>query len=109
MFKSNYYKRRYVYELENGYKAMIELNNARREYYVFLPEPEITDDYAIYLRKYETKPINPEKLESLGGLLEKHGFSDIDFINPFGRTKKIVKVLDIINKLEKEEVKTKIK
>lgn len=103
MFNSKYYKKRYAYELENGYKAMIELNNSRKEYYIFLPEHEITDDYGIYLRKFETKPINPEKLESLGGLLQKHGFTDMDFINPFGRTRKIVQVLDIINNLEKDK------
>lgn len=109
MFKSNYYKNRFVYQLEKDYKAMIELNNSRREYYVFLPMNEEVSDYAICLRKYDTKPIDPEKLESLGTLLQKHGFTDFDFVNPFGRTKKIVQVLDIINTLEKNNEKTKIK
>ena len=55
------------------------------------------------------KPINKEKLESLGTFLESHGFSDKDFINPFGRTRKLVTVIDVINEIEMKTCKTKVK
>ena len=108
MFNSKYYKNRFVYRLENNnYKAMIEVNKGRGEYYIFLPTDEITDDYAIYLRKFKTKPLDPERIESLKDVLSSHGFTDRDFLNPFGRTKKIVNVLDAINKLQHNKTKKK--
>ena len=108
MFDSSYYKNRFVYRFENDeYKAMIELNKSRGEYYIYLPDIEKPGDYAIYLRKLKTRPLNPERIESLEDVLSSHGFTDRDFINPFGRTRKIVNVLDVINKLQKENSKIK--
>ena len=109
MFNSRYYKNRFVYELENGYKAMIELNGARREYYYFLPNDDEKIGYDILIRKFDKKPINYEKIQPLGVRLEEYGFTDKDFSNPFGRTRKIVQVLDAINELEMKIQKTKIK
>ena len=109
MFDSCYYKRKYIYELEDGYKCMIELNPSRREYYYFLPSKDAKEGYDIFLRNVDQKPINPDKIESLGKLLQKHGFTDRDFANPFGRTRKLVTVIDVINELQKKTEKTKIK
>lgn len=108
MFDSHYYRNRRVYTLEGSeYKAMVELNFRRKEYYVFLPSEEKPGDYDIYLRKFDRKPLDPNRVEYLGNFLIGYGYTDMDFINPIGRTKKIVNELDKINKLEKEKTKVK--
>lgn len=108
MFDSHYYKNRRVYTLEGSeYKAMIELNLGRKECYVFLPNEKKTGDYDIYLRKFDRKPLDPNRVEYLSNFLIDNGYADMDFINPIGRTKKIVNELDKINKLEKEKTKVK--
>lgn len=108
MFDSHYYKNRIVYTLEDSdYKAMVELNLGRRECFVFLPSEEKPGDYDIYLRKFNRKPLDPNRVENLGDFLIGYGYTDMDFINPFGRTKKIVNELDKINKLEIEKTKVK--
>ena len=107
MFDSKYYKNRYIYELENGYKAMIELNLHRCEYFYFLPNNESKDGYDIFLRKLRKNPLQPEKIESLGTFLETNGYTDKDFASPFKRTKKIVSAIDLINKLDRAKTKTK--
>ena len=104
MFDSHYYKNRRVYTLEGSeYKAMIELNLGRKEYYVFLPSEEKPGDYDIYLREFDRKPLDPNRVEYLSNFLIGYGYTDMDFINPFGRTKKIVNALDKINKSKKEK------
>lgn len=108
MFDSKYYKGRYAYRLEGSdYKAMIEMNTRRNECYVYVPDAEKPGDYAIYLRKLNKNPLDSERIESLGELLESHGFTDLDFANPFGRTKKIVNTLDVINQLKQDKTKAK--
>lgn len=108
MFDSHYYRDRRVYTLEGSeYKAMIELNLRRNECYVFLPSEEKTGDYDIVLRKLDRKPLDPNRVEYLSNFLIDNGYTDMDFINPIGRTKKIVNELDKINKLEKEKTKVK--
>lgn len=108
MFDSHYYKNRRVYRLEGSEcKAMIELNLGRNECYVFLPSEEKLGDYDIYLRKLDKKPLDPNRVEYLSNFLIGYGYTDSEFINPFGRTKKIVNELDKINKLEKEKTKVK--
>lgn len=108
MFDSHYYKNRRVYTLEGSeYKAMIELNLRRNECYVFLPSEEKPGDYDIYLRKLDRKPLDPNRVEYLSNFLIDNGYTDMDFINPIGRTKKMVNELDKINKLEKEKTKVK--
>lgn len=103
MFDSQYYKNRRIYRLEGSeYKAMIELNLRRNECYVFLPSEEKPGDYDIYLRKLDRKPLDPNRVEYLSNFLIGYGYSDSEFINPFGRTKKIVNELDKINKSKKE-------
>lgn len=104
MFDSNYYKNRIVYTLEDSdYKAMVELNLRRRECYVFLPSEEKPGDYDIYLRKFDRKPLDPNRVEYLSNFLIDNGYTDMDFINPIGRTKKIVNALDKINMSKKEK------
>ena len=108
MFDTHYYKNRRVYTLEGSeYKAMVELNLGRNECYVFLPKEKNPSDYVIVLRKLDRKPLDPNRVENLGNFLIDYGYTDIDFINPIGRTKKIVNELDKINKLEKEKTKVK--
>lgn len=109
MFDAKYYRNRYIYELENGYKAMVELNRSRGEYYCFLPNEDDKYGYDIVLRKFAKRPLDVEKIESLSGLLLKHGFTDRDFANPFGRTRKLVTTIDVINEIEMRANKTKIK
>lgn len=109
MFDSRYYRNRYIYELETGYKAMIELNRSRGEYYCYLPNENDKYGYDIILRKFRKKQLDVEKIESLSSLLSKHGFTDRDFINPIGRTRKLVSTIDVINTIEMKEKKTMIK
>ena len=110
MFNSNYYNTRFIYTLEGSeYKALVEPNYKRREVFVFLPSEEKEGDYDIYLRKLDKKPLDNMRISSLSETLLSHGFTDKDFINPFNRTKKIVNTLDVINTLEKNKSKTKIK
>ena len=107
MFDSRYYKNRYVYELENGYKAMIELNLFREEYYYYLPNNDSKYGYDIFLRKLSKKPLQPEKMESLSIFLKTNGYTDRDFANPFKRTKRIIDSIDVINRLDRKKTKTK--
>ena len=88
---------------------MIELNLSRGEYYYYLPNENEKFGYDICLRKLREKPLNVEKIESLSGLLLKHGFTDRDFINPIGRTRKLVTTIDVINEIEMKTEKTRIK
>lgn len=110
MFNSKFFRKKFVYTLEGSeYKALAETDLRRGDCYIFLPEKEITDGYGIYLRKLNRKPLDIDRIESLGDILEKHGFTDRDFINPFGRIEKIVNALHQINEMEKTNDKVKIK
>lgn len=104
MFSTHYYNDRILYRLEGSeYKAMMELNLRRCECFVYLPSEEKPGNYDIVLRKLVTKPLDPNRVENLGNFLIDYGYTDMDFINPIGRTKKIVNALDKINKSKKEK------
>ena len=70
---------------------------------------QINTLYDIILRKFAKKPLDVEKIESLSGLLLDYGFTDKDFINPIGRTRKLVITIDVINEIEMKTNKTMIK
>jgi len=104
MFDSRYYRDRFVYELEEvNYKAMVEMNIRRGECYIYVPDLQNPGDYAIYRRKFKNSPIKRERIVTLKSFLEERGYTDNDFKNPIGRTKKIVNELDKINIVEKEK------
>lgn len=104
MFDSKYYKKRYIYPLEdNGYRAMIEIVPRIHEYFIYLPDNEKEGEYAIYSRDLDKRHLEFEKLIPLKAFLIENGYTDTDFANPFRRTKKIVNELDKINIAEKEK------
>ena len=97
-----YYKRRFIYPLENsGYRAMIEMNPIRCECYIYLPDEEKEGDYAIYRRKLYNRGIEFEKAIPLKVFLIENGYTDSEFANPFGRTRKLVNEIDKVNTLER--------
>ena len=77
----------------------------RRECYIFVPDPQIPGDYAGFLREFDKDPLDIEKLIPLKEFLSDTGYTDTDFKNPIGRTKKIVNAIDKINSIEKVKVK----
>jgi len=110
MFDSKYYKTRFIYQLEGSeYKALVEPNYHRNEVFVFLPDEQKQGEYLICLRKLHKKPLDSDRMIALDSFLLENGYTDLDFVNPFNRTKKIVQVLDVINNLEKTTEKIKIK
>ncbi len=103
-----YYDNRYVYCMEyTNENILIETNYRRNECYVFCPNPDKPDDYLIYLRKLDEKPLDKERMTKLSNYLNNLGLRSSDFINPFTRTRNIVRIIDYYNKREKNKNKTK--
>lgn len=95
MFDKRYYRNKYICN-DYGKYCLFEINNFRNEAYIMF----VADDgkMDIRLRDLSVRPISKdEKFIPLKEYLESNGYTDIDFLNPFNRTRKIVKEIDKLN------------
>lgn len=95
MFDKKYYKNKYICK-DYGKFCLFEINNFRNQAYIMF----VADDgkMDIRLRDLSVKPISKEEeLIPLKDYLIGNGYTEMDFLNPFNRTRTIVREIDKLN------------
>lgn len=109
MFRGRYYMNKFVFIDADGVNTLYEISERTdgREYVRFVPDEEKSGEVAMYLVRDPKKTFDGGVKVPLGLFLEQKGYSNDDFKNPFGRTKRIVEEIRKINGIEKPKVKGK--
>lgn len=110
MFDKLYFKNKYVF-IEEGQHYMVDFVNSINDpaALIYKVAPEDSNNYAIYERLIEYKPIYKDEIMPLSEFLISKNVELEKFRNPIGRTNKIVHELERINEVERTIVEGKKK
>lgn len=98
MFKGNYYRNKFIFT-KDGLHTLIDMSITLdgTEYYKYCIDENKPNDYAIYLLSNPSAFFEDGEKTALSLFLAENGYTEKDFSNLFGRTKKIVNEIDKIN------------
>jgi hypothetical protein len=99
----NYWSNKRVYKENDDNWYLVELTYSLIDGCLPLEHMSVNDIFLRNIDHFE----KPENLINLSTFLEQNGYSKDDFKNPFGRTKRIISVINTVNEKNKPKVKEK--
>lgn len=106
MFEQRYYQNKYIHIDINGTLNLYEAN-ITSDGVEFFMYSKTDNGYNIYLKDTKHFLHLNGSVVSLKDFLINNGYTPTSFINPLGRTKKILNEINKINELNKPKIKKK--